>query len=340
MIFQGNIPEVTGYIKTGMRVNFAKTKYGDLACIALSIAVESGNLALASLLLGAGANPFLLVQYCSHRPPSCLAFKEACDEDFKPFIDLVFENDPKSALSFFKGEDGAEGPSLFVSAASNGCKILALLIAKGVDPNSQDRFGNTALHVTQDPKTLKLLLETGANPNIQNHNGISAFLRYAMQFSILCMMWWDDNSDQVNTIFEVLDLFLKCGAYINLANKYGNTALHEASFQKDSKPLVEWLLEHDADPTLKNLEGVTAKENFDSKVSHRSPELTSYFSSLAYNEHIQGHERWNGLRGTWMRICVGMASGKVTARSIESFTEREAARAATRDESAPSIKDI
>jgi uncharacterized protein len=80
------------------------------------------------------------------------------------------------------------------------------------------------------------LLTNGANINHQDRNGWSA-LHFAVQ--------------EKNV--EMVDHLLQHGASVHLRDAYGNTPLWRATFDsRGSYDLVRLLLEHKADPNLKN----------------------------------------------------------------------------------------
>jgi tankyrase len=54
---------------------------------------------------------------------------------------------------------------------------------------------------------------------------------------------------------------LSSGANVNAANRWGNTPLHLAAvYERGKQPMVDLLLAHGADPTLRNSDGRTALE--------------------------------------------------------------------------------
>jgi ankyrin repeat protein len=115
--------------------------------------------------------------------------------------------------------------------------LTRLLLERGADPNDEE----TPYHVpeTYDNTVMKILLESG------NLNALS----------LTCMLlrktdWHDEQG---------LRLLLESGADPNAMTKWGDNALHHALRRDNSLKMIELLLEHAADPALKNtLDGRSA----------------------------------------------------------------------------------
>ena len=107
---------------------------------------------------------------------------------------------------------------LLSAACKNNVEELQVILADGVNVNSQDRNGNTALHVaasTGHTETVKvLLLDYEANVTLQNANG-----RSALSFVV--------NNERNN--LEVVKLLLKRGARLKEKEKGDLSNLPRAS---------------------------------------------------------------------------------------------------------------
>ena len=156
----------------------------------------------------------------------------------------------------------ADADSLFTAAVGGDlAEVERLVVGCGVDPNVQDKDGYTPLHYAAwkgHHKVVELLLEHGANPNIQKHDGETP----------LHLAVWEGHH-------KVVELLLEHGANPNIQeNKYGYTPLHDAvnrclKNKFGRTPLhftvsryhvvdvVRVLLDHGADPTIRDNKGRT-----------------------------------------------------------------------------------
>lgn len=131
------------------------------------------------------------------------------------------------------------------------------LLDQGVDVNSQDRDGNTALHdpVSLGLEKVQLLIKRGADVNALNNKGQTPLIALAK----LCYSPEDLN---------LADLFLKNGANINHRDHEGNTMLHHVILSsiyrrkswRDMEIMIITLLERGADPLIRNNSMKDAKD--------------------------------------------------------------------------------
>jgi ankyrin repeat protein len=121
----------------------------------------------------------------------------------------------------------------------NKIQIAKHLIKIGVDVNATDHFGSTALFAASyrcSPDVVKMLIDAGANINYQNpHHEKNTALILAL-----------DNRQLDNA-----KILVGAGVDVNLQTVHGSTALHKAA-SGGNKDIVVLLLEHGADPTIKN----------------------------------------------------------------------------------------
>jgi ankyrin repeat protein len=174
--------------------------------------------------------------------------------------------------------DVKDNPELLNIAVKKECReIVQLLLEHGVDVNTGDEYGRTALHFTalgedrfllyKDPdinikgEIAKLLLSWGANVNAQTKNG-RTMLHAATQKGYLKVVeaLLEYNAD-VNAKFktnitplhiasqkghvEVVKFLLKFGACIGSKDEHGNTPLHIA-VHKGHLEVLEVLLKFGA----------------------------------------------------------------------------------------------
>ena len=124
---------------------------------------------------------------------------------------------------------------------------IKLLLNAKANPNIQNKFGNTPLHFATNDEQIKLLLKAKANPNIQNNNGETPLHIYNRK--------------------EQIKLLLEAKADPNIQNNNGNTPIF---FRENTIEVLKELLKGNPDLTIKNKEGLTAKE---------------YLSKSCYNQH-------------------------------------------------------
>ncbi len=99
-------------------------------------------------------------------------------------------------------------------AASNELEAVRELLAKGVNPNVQDEWGNTALYKAAfmiNVDMIVVLLDGGADPNLSNERGETPLM--------LAARGWPSNSKAAN-------LLVAAGANPNATDIKGWTALH------------------------------------------------------------------------------------------------------------------
>lgn len=108
--------------------------------------------------------------------------------------------------------------------------LTRLLLDRGADPNDEE----TPYHVpeTYDNAVMKILLESG------KLNAVS------ITTMLLRKTDWHDE--------QGVQLVLQSGADPNAMTKWGDNALHHALRRDNSLKIIELLLDHAADPTLKN----------------------------------------------------------------------------------------
>ncbi|MDO8436831.1 MAG: ankyrin repeat domain-containing protein [Nitrosomonadaceae bacterium] len=162
---------------------------------------------------------------------------------------------------------------LIWAVEDNNATDLTKLLAKGADPNTYDKRGNTLLMIAVQNKNnhlIHLLLEAGANPNLRNHYGETAIMLasyhgeagMAKQFYIKGA---EINHKGWNPLIyaatkghtEIVEMLLDVGAKIDSTSDNGTTALMMAA-RGDHLDAVKLLLQKGANPNIRNESGGTA----------------------------------------------------------------------------------
>jgi len=171
---------------------------------------------------------------------------------------------------------------------ANSLNAIQELLGRSAVSNSQDFFGNTALHLSNGADVAKLLLEQGkANPNIPNIDGICALhntverldvesvrllLKHNAKVDVADNTSWltplhmallpstqivnSDGNANHGARTEIVDLL--CGEHlevnVNEKDHDGNTALHFCAQLEtpDAKEIITIILEKGADPNIAN----------------------------------------------------------------------------------------
>ncbi len=134
---------------------------------------------------------------------------------------------------------------LHVAADLSSAELIALFVARGLDPNQCDADGHAPLRFAarNEPalEALDALLDAGADIDHASKTGITALT------AAVC------HADGLPTVKRLLER----GADPNLATKDGTTALMKAAANR-LPAAVEVLLQHGADPNWTNRKGQTA----------------------------------------------------------------------------------
>ena len=149
------------------------------------------------------------------------------------------ENSVKESMESAPAEEKVTLESRnFVLAARYGQKdVVQKMLLDGIDVNSLDELGNTALIAASGQghsDLATLLLAKGADVNAQSNDGTSALMASAII----------GNKD-------IAERLLKGGAKIDEKRNNGETALFDATLSGQTE-MVKWLLEQGADPNIQN----------------------------------------------------------------------------------------
>jgi len=170
------------------------------------------------------------------------------------------------------------------SAITGTAENIKELLDAGADPDAPDGFyGLTALMKVAQQGYIdkaKLLLDYGADPNIPDNGGGTALIhavRYGQTEMVKLLIGRGADKDAVNkeghTLLitvcrdpkkiyqvnrrEVIATLIALGASLDNTDKYGNTALIHLALEGYTG-IMKLLIEHGADPDIRNKTGMTA----------------------------------------------------------------------------------
>ena len=130
------------------------------------------------------------------------------------------------------------------AACTNGnLPICEALISAKANPNIRDCHGNTPLHTASEEghaSIVKCLIATKANLNVQRENGGTPIFVASMGAHL-----------------EVVRVLLKAKADPDIPIKSGGVAALNVAFLCNNIPLLELLLQHNADPNYQDPDGMT-----------------------------------------------------------------------------------
>lgn len=177
-------------------------------------------------------------------------------------------------------QKGDASPGLIEAARNGDLRTVRALVAKGANVNARSPMGFSALSGAAGKghtEVVKFLLENGVNVNEKLRFGTNAldqaaFGGHVSTVELLLAKGADVNirKDQSNGYTPLLSavdnghvavvkILLERGAQVNARDSKGSTALHSAGMRKDNA-LIQLLLKHGADPTIKNAGGYSYKD--------------------------------------------------------------------------------
>lgn len=225
---------------------------------------------------------------------------------------------------------------LILAARYNESDVVHLLLARGADPNLRNNRNETALFLCDDKATAQYLLEAGADPNMADTQGrtpvlkilqrclleedmemLEVLIRHGADVNVpdtqgrTPLMWAAVNYGEAYIFTKLL---LNAGADVNARDQDALTPLMFAVIQEhddnvDEGALIELLLEHGADPSLRNKKGSTALTLLLESDEHRYkskglPVLLKAGVSLSDPLPPKQHYLWdNGETARMLRYC-------------------------------------
>ncbi len=176
-----------------------------------------------------------------------------------PALDVAISSGRKNFVESLL-EHGADpniylpsGLTLLTAAAtfpkSKGTELVELLLSKGVEINTKDRFGSTALNIAAhygNNELVSLLIKRGASIESRASQSLTPFLNNAA-----------NRIENLRNQLETALVLIKNGADINAQADNGKTALMFA-VKHDNPQLVGMLLKYGANTELPDITGQTA----------------------------------------------------------------------------------
>jgi len=180
----------------------------------------------------------------------------------------------------------AHGVQLDVFLASQLGKLDLVRRALDADPQIAGAFsaaGSTALHGAcywGQVAVANLLLERGADPNAVTRDG---FLQIRPLGCAVATPDISNPSDQEAVVFQLVAQLLAAGADVNGRRRDGLTALHSAAYRGHLR-VMELLLRHGADPTLRGLDGLrTGQTALDMALGQNQDAAAAFLKDYAHH---------------------------------------------------------
>ncbi|MCO5575501.1 hypothetical protein L7F22_029302 [Adiantum nelumboides] len=252
---------------------------------ALFIAAEHGNAAVIKALLASKCD--VNDKDADAHTPLFVAVLGGHYETVKMLLDAGADTEHQNACGW---------TCLHVAATQNRCDIVKVLLDSGANMDAHDEKGKTPLHISASEghiKVLHTLVQYGANIDRKCHNGctplheaasggveeaVNVLIQEGAQVSVknharkTCrdvaheigqMKVFDamhvqqmlEKAVRTNNLKMVKEC-LQDGAYANVCDQYGWTALHRAAF-KGHVEIVRLLLKRKFDMNMKDEEGYT-----------------------------------------------------------------------------------
>lgn len=138
-------------------------------------------------------------------------------------------------------------PVHVASLEGNGVALRCMLSISKKSVNAITKTLFAPLHMAMNKKVASLLLKNGAEVNVQDAYGATPLWN---------ALWHTQGSR-----FKLAECLIKYGAYVNYhlpREPFNNTLLHHAANFRGATKIVEFLLQHGADPYIKNSLGDTS----------------------------------------------------------------------------------
>lgn len=156
------------------------------------------------------------------------------DEDAWLYASVHGQLDVLKYMEQYGGDANEAGHAVYLAAVFGHDEVVEWLVKHGATPGVNDWIGARG-----KPDHVRRLLDAGVNPGVLIDNGLPAILIF------------DSETDDA-----VRQAFLDAGLDVDMKTKYGYPLLVHAVFN-ERNVLVQWLLEHGANPVLPGDDGKT-----------------------------------------------------------------------------------
>jgi len=202
-------------------------------------------LLILSLLIGISI--LMIYKSTPSKTPIVQAKKSNVSSKPKPKVDFYINGVKMTREELTKASQPPKD-SIFEAIYNNDLELLDRLIEKGTDLEAKNIFKQTALYAATFEKKLLItekLLQNGANMNAMDNRKTYTPFTWAVS---------------ANNI-EMVKLFLKYGVDVNYQYKRSQTAIIIAASGCRTPELVKLLLDHGANPNIRDLYNNDVKEN-------------------------------------------------------------------------------
>lgn len=244
-ITAADVAAVRQAIADGARLD-ARNEHGETF---LMVAVLNDSVEILDILIDAGAKV----------PPDALVSHVFATENLEIFKRLV------DAGADIHAVDGIQSTTLmFAAQFSASPEPVRFLLENGLDANTRDMYGCTALHAAAmkpRPENVALLLEAGADVDaVDSYN----------QTALMILGAWSGVDQATNTAA----LLAGAGANVNATNVYGQSILSRMIWNRPPE-LASFLIQCGADPNGRDTYGNTVLMNLFQWYWHDSEDETN-----------------------------------------------------------------